>query len=487
MKQIIISTIALFVSVAAVSAQNKTTQQVVTAYGITAEDVIIKREGSKMSLAMRLNLADLHLPSNRAYLITPCLISSSDTLRMHSVGIYGHRRYYYYQRNYGDNMLSGPEEQSYKDGTQPKQLDYKASANYEGWMNNTCLTLKVEEFVCCGQVINEATGVLVDCWRAEPAVFRPQYVYITPEAESVKMRCVEGEAKVDFPVNKMEIYADYHDNQNELNKIRRSIDNARGDHDITITSVWLKGFASPESPYNHNAMLAKGRTEAIKRYISQMYAFDSGVIVTEYEAENWEGLRTYVQHGHLEHANEILDIIDCDMTDLDAKEKLIKSRYPAKYRFLLTNCYPQLRRTLYRINYTVRTYSDISEIRRVLKTHPQNLSLNELYLASQGLEPGGEEFTEVFETAVRMFPDDATANLNAANAAMQRADFTAASRYLEKAGSTPQAVYARAILATHLQNYDEAERLFTESEAAGILEAGNMIQQIKDLRNNNQK
>lgn len=135
----------------------------------------------------------------------------------------------------------------------------------------------------------------------------------------------------------------------------------------------------------------------------------------------------------------------------------------------------------------MRTYSDISEIRRVLKTHPQNLSLNELYLASQGLEPGGEEFTEVFETAVRMFPDDATANLNAANAAMQRADFTVASRYLEKAGSTPQAVYARAILATHLQNYDEAERLFTESEAAGIFEACNMIQQIKDLRNNNQK
>ena len=65
---------------------------------------------------------------------------------------------------------------------------------------------------------------------------------------------------------------------------------------------------------------------------------------------------------------------------------------------------------------------------------PQKLDLNEFYLAAQEYEPGTDEFTEVFETAVRMFPDDTIANLNAANAAMRR-DYDSARRYLNEAKS----------------------------------------------------
>ena len=60
----------------------------------------------------------------------------------------------------------------------------------------------------------------------------------------------------------------------------------------------------------------------------------------------------------------------------------------------------------------------MNEIKRLIKTQPQKLSLNEMYLAAQDMKLGSEEYNETFEVAVRMLPDDEVANLNAANAAM---------------------------------------------------------------------
>ena len=76
-------------------------------------------------------------------------------------------------------------------------------------------------------------------------------------------------------------------------------------------------------------------------------------------------------------------------------------------------------------------------------TQPQKLSLNEFYLPAQACSPGSDEFNEIFETAVRMYPEDTAANLNAANTAMQKGDLKNAEHYLRKAGESPEALYAR--------------------------------------------
>lgn len=65
----------------------------------------------------------------------------------------------------------------------------------------------------------------------------------------------------------------------------------------------------------------------------------------------------------------------------------------------------------------------------------------------ESMNPAPDEFTDVFQTAVRMFPNDETANLNAANAAIRRDDFGTARKYLDKTGDSAEAVYARGALA----------------------------------------
>lgn len=155
-----------------------------------------------------------------------------------------------------------------------------------------------------------------------------------------KSRSLSGSAFIDFPVNKTVIYPDYRRNTAELGRIEATIDSVRDDRDVTITSVWLKGYASPESPWTHNRMLAIGRTEALKKHIGQLYRFEEGIIQTDYEPEDWAGLRSYVERSNLTHRAEILALIDSSL-EPDAKEAKIKRSYPDEYDFLLKNCYPR--------------------------------------------------------------------------------------------------------------------------------------------------
>lgn len=113
-----------------------------------------------------------------------------------------------------------------------------------------------------------------------------------------------------------------------------------------------------------------------------------------------------------------------------------------------------------------------------MREQPQKLSLNEFYLVAQQYEPGTVEFTDVFETAVRMFPSDETANLNAANAAMRSGDLNGAERYLDKAGNTPEAAYARGALSIHRKDYDEARRYLNEAKALGVKQADITIKEL---------
>ncbi|MBQ2398728.1 MAG: hypothetical protein II308_01505, partial [Muribaculaceae bacterium] len=194
----------------------------------------------------------------------------------------------------------------------------------------------------------------------------------------------------------------------------------------------------------------------------------------------WEGLRAYVEKSTLPHKKEIISIIDLDM-DPDVKENLIKSSYRDEYDFLLKNCYPALRHSDYYIGYNIRTYTDVEEIKRVFVLNPQKLSLNEFYLLAQAYEPGSDELNYVFETAVKMYPDDEVANLNAAISEMQRGDFEKAKRHLDKAGHSAEAIYARGVYAALLNQYEDALLLLRQAKILGVDEAAFAISQIEKL------
>ena len=444
--------------------------------GVSVENFNMNRNGKYLTVTMDIDLSELDVNSNRAVLLTPRLVNGTDSLDLPSIGIYGHRRYYYYIRN-GISTISGKTEKSFKASDKPGQLEYDNHTPYEEWMDGATLKFHRSDWGCCQEILAEYEGLL---GRHREAFF-PELVFVQPKAEIMKSRSLSGSAYIDFPVDRTVIYPDYRRNTVELGKIQATIDSVRNDRDVTIMSVWLKGFASPESPYKHNTELAIGRTAALKKHIGQLYHFADSIIRTDYEPEDWEGLRRYVEQLNINHRKEILSLIDSDM-EPDAKEAKIKRTYPKEYRFMLQHFYPALRHTDYRIDYNIRTFSDVEEIKRIMAEQPQKLSQNEFYLVAGKYEPGTDEFTDVFETAVRMFPNDEVANLNAANAAIRRDDFATARRYLDKAGDSAEAVYARGALAVREKDYDTAHRYLETARDMGLEKAAATLKELEERR-----
>lgn len=432
------------------------------------------REGY-INVDMSLDLTDLHVKGTQVVVLTPCIVNGPDTLMLKSIGVYGRNRRVFYQRN-ADARPTDKKDDAFKPSDiRGDIITYSTSADFMEWMDGCSLSVIRKDFGCCGKSDIISSIKLVD--RFPMAPFIPELIYIRPEHEVQKTREISGTAYIDFPVSRTAIQPAYRNNYVELAKITGTIDSVRNDSDIVIKSVSIKGFASPESPYSNNEYLAKGRTAALKGYIQSLYHFPEGVIITSYEPEDWKGLEKYVQASSLPHRDEILETIRSDR-DPDTKEWIIKSRWKDDYRHLLDHCYPALRHSDYVIEYTIRSYSDPKEIEEIFRKSPQKLSLEEFYLLSQTFEPGSEDFNELFETAVRMYPDDPAANLNAANAAILKKDYKRALRYLEKAADLPEAAYARGALEIFMEDNEAARSYLEQARKYGIQQAETALREI---------
>lgn len=444
--------------------------------GLRIEHLQMERVGDFIHLDMKVNLAALDISTTEVAVLTPCIKNGTDSIELQAIGIYGRNRHIYYQRNPGLNPTTDTDLR-YRENQKPDTIRYQVRLPYMEWMNGCTLEVNRSTYGCCGKPLCSNDVVLVPQFPLDPYI--PELIYIRPTAEAIKTRELSGSAFVDFPVSQTVIYPDYRNNRTELAKITGSIDSVKADPDITITALSVKGFASPESPYDNNTRLAKGRTLALKRYVEDLYHFDDTFIATDYEPENWEGLEAYVEASSLPHRDEILAAIRSNR-EPDNKEWYIKSNWRDDYKYLLEHCYPALRRTDYRIEYVIREYSTPEEIECVMHTAPQKLSLDEFYVLAQTYEPGSEELDELWEIAVRMYPHDEIANLNAANSAMLKGDYTRALRYLDRAGSWAETTYSRGALEALREDYDAARPILQKAAAQGVVKAQ---QTLDNMRN----
>lgn len=433
----------------------------------------VEKSERTLYVTMDIDVAALKVKSNREMWLRPALTDGDNRLNLPAVMIAGHNRYYQAQRHDlpSDTLLL------YRAGRQDV-IPYQALVEYQDWMEQARLTVDEDLCGCCSRELLSSDDMLATL-DFRPRVFESDMVFVAPAVEAVKSRAIQGQAYIDFPVNRTEIYPDYRRNPAELEKIRQTIDVIRNDADTRITSLSIKGFASPEGPYANNERLAKGRTAALADYVRNLYSFPNGLIATSWEAEDWDGLRRYVAESNIDNRDAILAVIDNTALTPDARDWKLKKEFPEQYKFLLAEVYPALRHSDYRVEYVIRTYTDVKEIASVMRTAPQKLSLHELFVLAQSLDPGSDEYKEVFEVAVRMYPDSELANLNAANTALSRRDHEAAARYLAKAGTSPQAVYARGVCAALAADYPTALTLLQQAQSLGVAEAGPAIERLR--------
>lgn len=404
---------------------------------ILIDSVLTQKRSDSLKVAFRLHLDSLQLKSEQQLVFTP-LIAGEDTIALNPIIINGKNQNIRYLRKSSKLKNSQAVVVRRRNDTE-QQVLFSQTLPYRKWMK--AFNLSMTEDLCgCGNLMDQDTTLMANI-QPTPRICRDHYV--KPKAEAIKVRAEKGEAYLSFKLNKSDILADFRENATELRKITSTIDLVKNDKDVSITNIDIHGYASPDGPYDNNVRLANNRAVALRNYVCNLYTIDKKLFTYHATPEDWEGFKKKVEASNLADKSAILTIANSSLAP-DAKDQKIKKLYPASYHYIMSEIYPRLRHSDYTVTYTVRPF-DIEEAKVILKTKPQQLSLQEMYLVAQTYEPGSPEFNEVFDIAVRLFPDDETANLNAACTDLQKGDLVTAEKHLAKAGNSKEAERIRKI------------------------------------------
>ncbi len=449
-------------------------------------NVVCQQKDSMLHLEIVMNAYDADISSRKALLLTPTIRTNSVDSALSPIFIAGKNRTKADRRKaYFKDSL--PYETPYitvKPHTDSSaEIHYVYDFTYQPWMQNARIELKEETYGCAGckgDVQNwiYLTNIQNQNSNLQTIKGKPVLSYIRPKAEAVKTRYLEGRAYLDFPVNKSNISTDFRNNFKELSKILNAINQLRETPNAEINKITLQGFASPEGDYKNNERLADERSQALKNYLQKEYGYPNKMFKVSYVVEDWPHLRQLLNASGLPDKEEIINIID-NVQNFDAREDSIKAlRGGEVYKTLLQNYYPQLRHVDYKLSYTIRAFS-VEEGKKIIKKHPGQMSLNEMFLVANTYTEGSEEFNQVFDIAVRMYPGDTIANINAAAIALEKNDLKSAHKYLDSYQNTAASWNNQGVLYMLENNPAKAKEYFLKAKDKGSREAIQNLTQFK--------
>lgn len=462
----------------------------------------LEQKGDSLYISIDINMQHVRVDSRRSIELIPVLTSPEMEKALPAVILKGKSDYHIWLR--GLALMNRKERLRYlqdapytvakgfksKDG---RHITYNKAIPFEAWMKDARLDIRKD--VCgCGNppsILEVSQLAQVQLEKiVMPYIVTPHLAYITPEVEAVKRREMSGEAFLDFMVGKTDILPDYMNNPGELLKITNMMEALKNDPAVTVKGIVVTGYASPEGTLKMNQTLSEGRAKALAGYLVPKFDYPEDLYTITFGGENWAGLLEKVEASDMKYREEVIRVLTTVpaeinyKTNTSRKKSLMLLAAGVPYHFMLKEYFPHLRKAVCKVDYEVRGFN-AEEAREEIKSRPQNLSLNEMYMAANTYGAGSPEFTGIFETAARMYPSDATANVNAASAALARGDTVSAGHYLEKV-ETPSPEYdnAMGVLMLLRDDYKQAEEYLTRAAANGSQSAGLNLAELHNKLNN---
>ena len=362
-------------------------------------------------------------------------------------------------------------------GDAPERYLYQVSVPASEWTKDASLKLVAESWGCAACKVLTQEKRLTDRLIREPYVPDFKLAYITPPVEPVKARADKHTATFNFKVARHELLRNYKNNGREFAQVDRIVGEVAGNPDFTITSLTIDGYASPEDYASNNLPLSDRRAKAFADYLSEAFDLPSRMLKPTGHGEDWDGLRKAVEASAMAHKEEVLRIIDTE-PGLDARDGKIRAIDGGKtYKLLLDEYYPPLRRTEYTIAYNVRAFT-VEEGREIIKKDPKLLSLNEMYLVAGSYPKGSKEFNEVFDIAVRLYPDQPIAIINAASAEIEAGAYASAIARLEKLPDDAAALNNLAVAYALSGDDARAKAVLEKAQALGSAEAAHNLEEL---------
>ncbi len=156
---------------------------------------------------------------------------------------------------------------------------------------------------------------------------------------------------IKFRLDDARIDTAYMDNATAMNRLAAVIDSIGRENLVSVKAV---SVSSPEGPYWYNKRLSMRRQQAVLEYLNREFPEYENLITTDWRAESWEDLATFVaadQNLSAENIEKVLKIVNS--TKFSDKRK--KDFYTLGYQDGLGNIY----RYLYKSYYQYLRYSGI--------------------------------------------------------------------------------------------------------------------------------
>ena len=459
----------------------------------TMPQAVVRNDSLHLNLDM--DLDGVAVNSYTAVLFTPVLASATGHKELPPVIVSGKKRYRFDRRAW---VLGREEEKPFPapyliltdlKNAPSRKVHYHISLPYATWMASAGLLMKQEVKDCCDLQLLGTDTVCTDLSRLaelpaaprrqavrssgraaisagiirpvgavvpSPAVAAPSpvAVYAIPESSvstyvsmlsflepdvgaSGKRRSENVALYLDYPLGRDDVLPDYKNNLIQLDKLSGILSPLMRDGFSTIDGIEVCGYASPDGDYRNNERLAADRSRQFAVYVRSAYGLPGYAVKSASVAEDWDGFQKMLTEERPYYMNEALEIIRRNGIFGGRERKLMELWNGVPYKDMLHRFFPRLRRIEVTVRYGIRAV-DGSEASRLLYTHPELLSLPEIYAVARYYRPGTEQYREVYEIAAYRFPDDVVANVNAASAVMLTGDLESARGYLQKTIDDPR-------------------------------------------------
>lgn len=299
--------------------------------------------------------------------------------------------------------------------------------------------------------------------------------YITVEKEIRKERAYSHTAYLHFPLAKAHIQPDFKKNRTELEKIEQVFNKLKQDGDITIQSIRIDGYASPESSHSFNTRLSQDRADAIANYIAENFNYPLSQIEAVGHAEDWEGLANQLEKWDSPEREEALKIVRSTMEDAEKKETL-KKLYD--YQALVRDVYPLLRRNVQTFSYIIKPFT-IEQAKQLIHTRPDKLSAGEMVEVINSYPLFSQPFSQAVEIAYKQYPEQTAIRIYAAATAIRNNHIEKAENLLENIQQDERAWNLIAICHARENRIQQARSYFQKAIQAGDENARQNLQKLE--------
>jgi Flp pilus assembly protein TadD len=260
---------------------------------------------------------------------------------------------------------------------------------------------------------------------------------------------------------------------NSVQEFVRLLSQINNDHEkLALENVEVSAFASPDGGLDLNDRLAGQRQKVAEQYVNQeLKKIQMNANVdANYTAEDWEGFQQLVQASDIQDKDVILRVLSM-YQDPQEREQQIRNISQA-FRELADGILPQLRRARLTINYETIGRSD-EQIAQQIVSDPTQLNIEEL-LYGAALKTNPSEAEAIYQTATKIYPNDARAYNNIAVIEYQKGNYDVANEYIRKAqavnGTLAEAGANLGLLALRNGDIAGAENLIAGATGANGLE-----------------